>query len=395
MSEPLSSEMRGKLRHDLRTPFNALQGYTEMLLETADEDNLRDLVPAINQINEQSRELLAGINQALTGDREIRPADLHKLGLSVLEQLGPLTLLVEQTSRVGREMASHNEDVFDRLETAARSLQTLTREKLLSAGLGEAQPLPGTVVSIKKPTSSRSQGQLIHPGSRILVTDDSESNRDLLCRRLEREGCITKTASNGREALAKLAEEDFDLVLLDLLMPELDGYETLCAIKGDGRLREIPVIMISALDELTSVVSCIEEGAEDYLPKPFDPVLLRARVGACLEKKRLRDKELEYLRGVRDLEQAAAQIEIGQFEVGTLEKVASRQDELGNLARVFQRMAEEVKAREERMKQELEQLRIHEIVIDNQRVQEQVKEVTGQDLFENLKSARDRFRKKK
>ena len=127
--------------------------------------------------------------------------------------------------------------------------------------------------------------------SRILVVDDNASNRDLLSRRLAREGYQATTAEDGAVALALVAAEEFDLVLLDLMMPGMSGFEVLCRLRADERSRHIPVIMISALDELDSAVRCIEVGAEDYLPKPFNPVLLRARIGACIEKKRLRDRE--------------------------------------------------------------------------------------------------------
>jgi class 3 adenylate cyclase/CheY-like chemotaxis protein len=125
----------------------------------------------------------------------------------------------------------------------------------------------------------------------ILVVDDNESNRDLLCRRLKRQGHEATTAENGREALEKVRSHPFDLVLLDIMMPEMNGYEVLEQIKGNAELRHIPVIMISALDDMDSIVKCIEMGAEDYLCKPFNPTLLKARVSACLEKKRFRDQE--------------------------------------------------------------------------------------------------------
>ena len=128
-------------------------------------------------------------------------------------------------------------------------------------------------------------------GARRLVVDDKESNRDLLARRLEREGYLVATAFDGVDALEKLQATEFDLVLLDIMMPRLDGHGVLLELKSDERLRHTPVIMVSALDELSSVVRCITAGAEDYLPKPFNPTLLRARVGACLEKKSLRDQE--------------------------------------------------------------------------------------------------------
>ena len=131
----------------------------------------------------------------------------------------------------------------------------------------------------------------------VLVVDDNEDNRYTLTRRLKRQGYDeVATAEDGRKALELLDARPFDLVLLDIMMPEMDGYEVLEAMKANPKLRDIPVIMISALDEIDSIVRCIELGAEDYLPKPFNPTLLRARVEACLEKKRLRDRETANLK---------------------------------------------------------------------------------------------------
>jgi class 3 adenylate cyclase len=126
--------------------------------------------------------------------------------------------------------------------------------------------------------------------SHILVVDDNLSNRDLLSRRLMREGYRVTAVENGEVALGATAADSFDLVLLDMMMPGLSGFEVLCRLKADARTRHLPVIMISALDELDSAVRCIAAGAEDYLPKPFNPIVLRARVGASLEKKRLLDE---------------------------------------------------------------------------------------------------------
>jgi adenylate cyclase len=133
-------------------------------------------------------------------------------------------------------------------------------------------------------------------GVRILVVDDSEDNRYTLARRLRREGWTDLVmAENGREALDRIGQERFDLVLLDIMMPDVNGYEVLERLKADSRTRDIPILMISAVTEFESVVRCIELGAEDYLPKPFNPVLLKARIGACLEKKRLHDQELRHI----------------------------------------------------------------------------------------------------
>ncbi len=135
--------------------------------------------------------------------------------------------------------------------------------------------------------------------SRILVVDDNASNRDLLSRRLQRQGHTVLQAEDGTIALAMVEKEALDLVLLDLMMPGISGYDVLAPLKSDPRFREIPVIMISALTELDSIVRCIEAGADDYLAKPFDPTLLRARVGSSLEKKHLRDRERAMVEALR------------------------------------------------------------------------------------------------
>ena len=131
--------------------------------------------------------------------------------------------------------------------------------------------------------------------SRVLVVDDNEANRDLLARRVRRQGHAVTLAEDGVQALELIRQEPFDLVLLDIMMPHMNGYQVLEHLKTDPTLRHIPVIVISALDDINSVVECIELGAEDYLPKPFNAVLLTARINNCLEKKRLRDQEQFYL----------------------------------------------------------------------------------------------------
>ena len=134
--------------------------------------------------------------------------------------------------------------------------------------------------------------------ARILIVDDEPFNLDVLEQELELLGHTSVRAENGLQALEKLQDEPFDLVLLDVMMPGLDGYGVLGRIKADEAWRHIPVIMISALTEMSSVVRCISNGAEDYLPKPFDPVLLEARIGASLERKRLHDSGVTHLQAI-------------------------------------------------------------------------------------------------
>ena len=135
-----------------------------------------------------------------------------------------------------------------------------------------------------------------HGGARLLVVDDNKVNRLLLTRNLELMGHRVAAAGNGRVALETLRREPFDLALLDIEMPEMDGFQVLEQIRGDLALRDVPVIVTSSLEGLDNIVRCIELGAEDYLTKPVNPVLLKARIGASLEKKRLRDQQKELVR---------------------------------------------------------------------------------------------------
>jgi phosphoserine phosphatase RsbU/P len=148
-------------------------------------------------------------------------------------------------------------------------------------------------------------------GPRILVVDDNDDNRYTLTLYLDLEGYSkVETAQDGEEAIARLEVDAFDLVLLDVMMPKVDGYQVLTWIKGQPRLRDLPVIMISALNEMSSVVRCIELGAVDYLPKPFNPTLLKARLGATLEKKRLRDEIDEHLARLEEELNAARKLQM-------------------------------------------------------------------------------------
>ncbi len=183
----------------------------------------------------------------------------------------------------------------------------------------------------------------------ILVVDDNAVNRMVLKRALEAQGHQVVTADDGLEALERLRtqrERPFDVVLLDLVMPGLDGYETLDRIKSDETLRDLPVIVISAVDDLSTAERCIELGAVDYLPKPFNPAVLKARLRASLAEKRVRQLEREHADHIARMSEAVAALAAGRFEPESLQELASRSDSVGALARALQQIALDAQARE-------------------------------------------------
>jgi DNA-binding response OmpR family regulator len=335
VTEQMTTEDDGNLanvRHTLRTPLNHIIGYSEMLLEEASERGLEAFTADLQKIQKAGKQLLGFINEFF--------------------------------------------DSPTIQKTAADPPKTTTADDLFREAKPNSHFLPAA--------------QRAAPG-RILVVDDNESNRDMLSRRLQHERYDVFVGGNGHEALALLGTQAVDLILLDVMMPEMNGHDVLKQVKANATWRDIPVIMISALDEIESVVRCIEQGAEDYLPKPFDPVLLRARIGACLEKKRLRDQEVLYLKDVGHVTHAAAAVEAGEFATEMLSDVSKRPDELGQLARVFERMAREVAAREEQLKQQIQVLTIE---IDQTKKARQVSEITETEYFQELRKKAKELRLK-
>ena len=231
-----------RLRHDLRNPLNVIKGYSEMLIEDAQEEVDHPLLHDLVKLKESADQLLGQIDSMVT---------------------------------LGRQEDSGSSD---------------------QSGHRQQRDIISDVLRTVEALDAAKSAKDINQSSRILVVDDNASNRDILTRRLMRDGHQVVAADSGPAALELTSSHAFDLILLDLVMPEMNGYEVLRRLKAAEHTRHIPVIIISALDELDSVVRCIEAGAEDYLTKPFDPILLRARIRACLEKKWLRDREQKFIR---------------------------------------------------------------------------------------------------
>ncbi len=311
------------MRHELRTPCNAIIGYSEMLLE--DGHGLA-CGGDLEKILASGQRLLALINELLdpvavegaihdAGLTEFGAQMRHELRTPVNAVIGYSEMILEDAEGLPEGMAA---DVT-RILAAGRRLLTLIEDiinlsNVAGRDVDDAMESAGVSTIIKdvvtaiRPDAMPARTEVMVLGARILVVDDNDVNRDMLSRRLQREGYLAAVAEDGLEALQMLKEQAYDLVLLDIMMPLLNGYQVLERIKTDPELRHIPVIMISALDEIDSVVRCIEIGAEDSLPKPFNPTLLKARIGASLEKKRLRDREVLHLRQIEEEKKRADEL---------------------------------------------------------------------------------------
>jgi adenylate cyclase len=235
------AQFKSKLRHDLRTPLNAVKGYSELIIEDA--------------LDGGQKELLVDIRKILAAAEELLP------------QIAKLVELIDAPdSDISPSTPAYGSPIHDQVGEIMRSVQ---------------------------PALSRSREPL--RSSRILVIDDAIANREVLSRRLTRNGHAVDTADGGKSGLSAATSCIYDLILLDLMMPDINGLEVLTRLKANPVVQHVPVMMISALDEIDSIITCIEAGAEDYIPKPFDPVLLSARIEASLERKRLRDREQAFL----------------------------------------------------------------------------------------------------
>lgn len=285
------------MRHELRTPINHILGYCEMLMEEQQlpQQSLQDL----RRVHNGGRELQSLIAHYFEEDQFYKQKDLHQLyhelRTPVNHIIGYCELLIEQAQDAGKLAPVPD---LTKIRDAASNWLALVEAYLIepSTSTGSDEELSARNLALnlgftfKVPEPRSAQGAFKDEGT-ILVVDDDETSREMLARRLRRTGYVVTAVPNGLQALSLARRQKFDLVMLDMIMPGLDGFQVLAKMKADPALRQTPVIMLSALDEENGIARCIEMGAEDYLAKPFNPVFLRARIGACLEKKRLRDRE--------------------------------------------------------------------------------------------------------
>ena len=298
------------MRQELLAPANAIMGYAEMLVEEASKLDLSDIAPDLRRIASCGRELLDLIDSSLDLDTiifersdddisDMQSVLRHDLRNPLNAIKGYSELLLEDLDDIGGEPMRRDFDLLlrqaDTLLSQIDVIVDFSSGKGATASDADDADMSSMVADLMRTLQPRRIEGRPRAHGHILVVDDNESNRTLIARRLIRDGYTVTEATGGQEALDLLETRDVDLILLDLLMPEVNGYQVLEHLKASERLRDIPVIMISGLTDLEGVVRCIEAGADDYLTKPINPVLLDVRVNACRERKWWRDQEQKYL----------------------------------------------------------------------------------------------------
>jgi len=283
------------LRQELLAPADAIVGYAEILSEDAGRLELREALPDIDRLSAAAVDLQRLVRAVLAPEGPVLAADRLRSALPhpLNGICGYGEMLLEDIDACGGAVL--REDIERLLTESAEFLARIDAIVDFTSGdTARTGDAGGRHLLVRLPQPVVNERQPPLPGT-VLVVDDNISNRGLLTRRLSREGHRAIAVESGLRALRLLECEEVDLILLDVMMPDLDGFQVLQRLKADERFREIPVIMISGLRETESVIHCIEAGAEDYLPKPFNSVLLWARINASLERKRWHDRERRYI----------------------------------------------------------------------------------------------------
>jgi phosphoserine phosphatase RsbU/P len=289
------TESISALRHDLRTPINAIIGYSEMLMEDLVDKKQTDFYQELQEVNASGYDLLSIINKYLqTSDKkELKSLEEFSVFFDQMkvQAIIPIEKLILDSQKL-KQVETEPEVASDieRIDVAIHRLQ-----ELINAGMGYSKAKVIEEIRSINLADIIKNTDIKTSDFHVLVVDDNDNNRDLFQRQLEKEGYQVSVANDGIQGLDMIKAGNYDLILLDLLMPGLNGYQVLEQLKSDENLRDIPVIMISASDEIDTVVQCLKIGAEDYLPKPSNPILLKARIGTAIEKRDLRAKEKKYV----------------------------------------------------------------------------------------------------
>jgi len=299
------------LRHELRTSLTAVIGYSEHLIESAPPGAPGELTQALDRLRSIGAAVLELVNERLGADA-VKDLDKDTWPRAVLD---PGAACQEPASRIAPTCAGlialcEREGKFDLIPTLCRiQASGVMLNKLLegySLDLAKSAIPAGLIDDSGAPRSSRTPSLAPEePRGHILIADDNSISRDVLRQWLERKGHEVDEATGGEAALTLIRNGDYDLVLLDLVMPDMSGLSVLEALRHEGRLGQAPIVMLSASDEVDNLVRYIERGADDYVLKPFNRVLLGARIRACLELKRHRERERAYLAMLKELRERA------------------------------------------------------------------------------------------
>jgi len=280
------------LRHDIRTPVGHIIGYAEMIEEDLSPELRKTFSGDLQAIQNAGQRMLALVEEflgaAMTSLEQIHVSDAQfQFRVQLNHISGYAEIIFEEATELNnKEMVSDLQRITGACRSALKIIDTIPQHLFEVDGSSD-EPAKVDEKRASEKTAALVTSQ-IGQGGELLVVDDDPSNRELLSRRVKRLGYSAHAVESGEEALVALETRRFDLVLLDYLMPGLSGLETLQKMKESPRLRTIPVIMLSASDDVGMMVDCILQGAEDYIFKPFNPILLQARISACLEKVRLR-----------------------------------------------------------------------------------------------------------
>lgn len=292
------------MRSKIRSPLHKLISYAELISE---DEACQANVAMIGEIDKLLRicEAIQHQTQAAFERAIIEETDPRNAVSQAISEYSPdLQVIQRRLEQLGAEKPSERLQhdvaaICQTIESFGDALSRLATVELIEPPVQAAPP-----VSVPPSSIPRARDQLIAQveyRGLLLVVDDDEGNRDVLSRRLLRDGYEVMLAESGRQALRMLNRYDFDLVLLDIMMPGMDGISVLTELKNSPRLFQLPVIMITAVDDIEAIAHCIEKGADDYLLKPFNPVLLRARVGALLERKKLYDQQQRQRRELEEI----------------------------------------------------------------------------------------------
>ena len=330
------------LRDGLRMPVNAVIEYSEMLLEDANKQGRADFIPDLMKINSLGKKLLALVDDSLdetTLDKAMTDEEWDVFNFNLRHELRtPLNAIIGYSELLIEDAAADGPEGFipdlEKIRSACKLFLSFIEDiagfSRIKHGVmdpafdhSDASSMARRVISDIPVLDEDSPSRGTVSRGSLLVVDDNEISRDLMRRQLERQGHLVSTAESGPRALEIMQTRSFDMVLLDIMMPEMSGYQVLKRLKSDDIYRDVPVIVISALDDMDSVVRCIRMGAEDYLLKPFNPVLLKARIKTCLENKRLRDlSEALELRNLKEEVELVAESRAMQKVLGTVRSVS-------------------------------------------------------------------------